>query len=118
MRVGASSGSESQRARGSIESPDAFETAQTRKVSLVLPRAALSNPPTEVPDTPARGKSAEDLAPRVARESETKAGSGAGAARDHARRWVRGRQRARGGARKPATTTVHVAILGAGRGEH
>ena len=116
MRVGASSGSESQRARGSIESPDALETARTRKVSL-LPRA-LSNPPTEVPDTPARGKSAEDLAPRVARESETKAGSGAGAARDHARRWIRGRQRARGGARKPATSTVHVAILAAGRGEH
>ena len=41
--------------------------------------------------------------------------AGAGAARDHSLRWVRGRQRARGGARKLAAATVHVAISERGR---
>ena len=117
MRVGASSGSEKLPARGSLESPDAFEAARTRTLSLALPSAALSNPPTEGSDNPARGKSAQGLAPRVARELEPKAGSGAGAGRDHARRWVRGRQEARCRARRSAAATVHVAILRAGRGE-
>ena len=117
MRVGASFGSENQATWWSLESPDAFEAARTRTLSLALPSAALSNPPTEGSDNPARGKSAQGLAPRVARELEPKAGSGAGAAHDHDRRWVRGRQEARCRASRSAAATVHVAILGAGRGE-
>ena len=58
MRVGASSGSEKLPARGSLESPDVFETARARTLSLALPSAAPSNPPTEGSDTPARRKSA------------------------------------------------------------
>ena len=57
MRVGASFGSENQATWGSLESPDAFEAARTRTLSLALPSAALSNPPTEGSDNPARGKS-------------------------------------------------------------
>ena len=86
MRVGASSASETLPARGSFESSDMFETARARTLSLAFASAVLLNPPTEGSHAPTRGKSAEDLAPRVARELEQKAGSGAGAARDHARR--------------------------------